>query len=151
VDRLGRRVADDEVSRVLAIRAEAVDRAQLAPPLEEVAHDAQFRRIRQRVLRVDRHDPVPFGQRDHRRHELAREVVPACADADCDGERQPARDREDRVFNEHPKCELVILQHAALVVVQSLAQAACQPVMKKTHLKKQTGREREGTLFAAGT
>ena len=95
----------------VAVRPQVLDRAQLAPPFEEVAHDARFGRVRQRVLRLDQDDAVAFGQRDRRRQELARQVVPACANPDRNGERQPARERQARVFQEHPESELVILQH----------------------------------------
>ena len=40
-------------------------------------------------------------------------VVPACANPDRNRERQPARERQARVFQEHPESELVILQHVS--------------------------------------
>ena len=114
LDRLGSRVADDEISSVRAVRPQVLDRAQLAPPFEEVADDAWLGLVRQGVLRLDQDDAVAFGQRDRRRQELARQVVPACANPDRDGERQPARERQARVLQEHPESELVILQHMSL-------------------------------------
>ena len=113
LDRLGSRVADDEISSVRAVRPQILDRSQLAPPFEEVANDARLGRVGQGVLRLDHDEAVAFGQRDRRRQELARQVVPPCANPDRNGERQSARERQARVFQEHPESELVILQHAS--------------------------------------
>ena len=102
-----------EISSVRAVRAQILDRSQLAPPFEEVAHDAWLGLVCQGILRLDHDEAVAFGQRDRRRQDLARQVVPACANPDRNGERQPARERQARVFQEHPESELVILQHVS--------------------------------------
>ena len=111
-DRLGSRVADDEIPSVRAVRSQLLDRSQLAPPFEEVAHDASLGLVGQGIPRLDQDEPVAFGQRDRWRQELARQVVPASPNPDRNGERQSARERQARVLQEHPQPEPVILQGA---------------------------------------
>ena len=87
--------------------------SQLAPPFEEVAHDARLGLVCQGILRLDQDEAVAFGQRDRRRQSLPDQVVPARANPDRNGERQSARERQARVLQEHPESELVILQHVS--------------------------------------
>ena len=108
-DRLGSRVAGDEIAGVRAVRAQVVDRADLAPPCEEVAHDASLGLVRQGVPCLDQDEPLAFGQRNRRRQEFARQVVPARPDADRNGQRQSARERQARVLQQHSQSEPVIL------------------------------------------
>src|SRR5262245_8317706 len=50
-------------------------------------------------------------QRDDGEDDLADQVIPAGANADCNGERQTAGNREARILEEHPESELVVLKH----------------------------------------
>ncbi len=109
----GAALPTSEISRVRAVRPQILDRAQLAPPFEEVAHDARLGLVGQRILRLDQDEAVAFGQRDRRRQDLAQQVVPACANPDRNGERQPARERQARVLEEHSAAELHVERHAA--------------------------------------
>ncbi len=113
LDQIGSRVADDEISGVRAVGSQVLDRSQLAPPFEEVTHDACLGLVGQRILRLDHDKAVAFGERDRWRLDLAHEVVRARANPDREGERQPASDRQARVLQEHPESELVILQHVS--------------------------------------
>ena len=113
LDRLGRRVADHEVSRLRAVRPQVLDRLQPAPPLEEVAQDARLGLVRQGIVRLDRDEAVALGQWDRGCEDLPHHVVPACSNPDRNRERQSARKRQARVFQEHPEAELVVLQHVS--------------------------------------
>ena len=63
-------------------------------------------------------------------HSSFRQVVPARADPDRNGEREPARQRQPRIFPEHPAAELVILQHCVLVVTAESSTAVPNPAIQ---------------------
>ena len=63
------------------------------------------------VPHLDLDDAIAVGERNRGTKEVARQVVPASADPDRDGERQSARDRQARILQEHPQAQFVVLHH----------------------------------------
>ena len=112
-DQHGRCVADNQIPELRAVRPEAVDRPHIAPPFEEVPSDTEFRLVRQGIVRLDDDDAIAVGQRDRGPQQFAPQVVPARADPDRNGERQPPGNGQTRILQQHPDTELVILQHVS--------------------------------------
>jgi hypothetical protein len=79
----------------------------LVAPDEEVVQELAMREPALGGQHADRHDPFPLGER----HDGAQQVVlenpeHPDRDRDCDRHRQPAHEREPRVFPEYPEPEL---------------------------------------------
>ena len=62
---------------------------------------------------------IAVGQRNPRRQQLARQVLPAGTNPDRDHEREPAGNRQARVLEKHPESELVVLQHVSSLASSS--------------------------------
>jgi hypothetical protein len=64
-------------------------------------------------LRLKDDKAIAVGQRDRGPQQFAPQVVPARADADRNGERQPAGNGQTRILQRQPDTELVILQRVS--------------------------------------
>jgi hypothetical protein len=57
------------------------------------------------IAHLDLDETVAAGQRQCRPEQVAGHVVPPRADADRDGQREPAGDRQPRILEQHPSAE----------------------------------------------
>jgi hypothetical protein len=106
--RLRTRAVTHQVPLQRAIRTQFFDRADVAPPADEVVQHTAFILNVHRVAHLDLDDAVAVGQRQRRPHEISVEVVPRRADADGDRQREPAGDREARKAAKHPEPEFEV-------------------------------------------
>jgi hypothetical protein len=105
------RVAENHIALDRAIRAEIHDGSHVALPNQEVVKHAPLVSAAGDIAHLDLDDAIAVRERNRRPQQVARQVVPAGADADGNGERQPARDGQARILQQHPQPQLVVLQH----------------------------------------
>ena len=109
--RLGSRIAKNQVPFDGAIHAKIDDRPDITLPAGEVVQQSPLVAAAGAVPHLDLDDAIAVGEWNRRAKKVARQVVPAGADPDRDGERQIPRDRQARILQEHPQAEFVVLHH----------------------------------------
>jgi hypothetical protein len=94
----GSRIAENQVTFDRAIRAKIDDGSQVALPDHEVVKHAPLVSATGEIAHLDFDDALAVGERNRGPQDVARQVVPAGADADGHRERQPARESQARIL-----------------------------------------------------
>jgi hypothetical protein len=92
--RLGRRIARAPASLQRPPRAQVFEEPGVLPPDRQIVQQSPLLAGRDRVAHLDLDDSIALRKPNRRTQEIAREVVPACSDADGKGQCKSPRDRE---------------------------------------------------------